>query len=160
MSLGTLRRTLEPAIRRVLHLYWRFARGMTLGVRAIVVNKSNQVFLVEHSYVTGWHLPGGGVEVGETVRESLDRELVEEGGITVLSEPALHGVFSNFASFPGDHITVFVVRHWQRRDDYRKLGEIAEARMFTRQSLPERTDPGTRARLAEIFDGTSPSSLW
>jgi hypothetical protein len=29
-ALGALRRKAEPAIRRVLHLYWRLSRGMTL----------------------------------------------------------------------------------------------------------------------------------
>src|SRR6202158_619064 len=64
MRLDCLRRGLEPAILRVLHLYWRLSRGMTLGVRAVVVDDLGRVFLVKHSYVTGWHLPGGGVEPG------------------------------------------------------------------------------------------------
>ena len=60
-----------------LHTYWRFARGMTLGVRAVVLNDQAQVFLIRHTYVSGWHLPGGGVETGETALESLTRELRE-----------------------------------------------------------------------------------
>jgi hypothetical protein len=81
-------------------------------------------------------------------------------GVTLTGAPTLHGVFSNFASFAGDHIAVFVVRHWQRRDDYRKRGEISETGMFALRSLPERTDPGTRARLAEIFDQAPLKPLW
>ncbi len=61
MNLQNLRKGFEPLLRRIFHLYWRFARGMTLGVRAVVLNGENRVFLVKHSYVTGWHLPGGGV---------------------------------------------------------------------------------------------------
>ncbi|HXO72628.1 MAG TPA: NUDIX domain-containing protein, partial [Bradyrhizobium sp.] len=87
MNLQTLRRTFEPALRRVFHLYWRFARGMTLGVRGVVLDGENRVFLVKHSYVSGWHLPGGGVEVGETFRQALQRELMEEGRIELLAEP-------------------------------------------------------------------------
>ena len=66
MTLQKLRKTFEPALRRIFHLYWRFARGMTLGVRAVVLDGDDRVFLVKHSYVAGWHLPGGGVEVGQT----------------------------------------------------------------------------------------------
>jgi ADP-ribose pyrophosphatase YjhB (NUDIX family) len=87
-----LRRRLEPALRRLFHLYWRFARGMTLGVRAVVIDGENRVFLVKHSYVSGWHLPGGGVETGETLREALTRELAEEGRIEPVDDPTLFGV--------------------------------------------------------------------
>jgi ADP-ribose pyrophosphatase YjhB (NUDIX family) len=152
--------TLARAINTVLRPLWRMRRGLTLGAQGAVIDGEGRVLLVRHSYRPGWWFPGGGVEWGETLDTALARELEEEVGVTLTGAPALHGIFSNFASFPGDHIAVFVVRHWQRRDDYRKLGEIAEARMFAWQSLPERTDPGTRARLAEIFDGASPSSLW
>src|SRR5258708_16926916 len=52
-SLETTRRALEPALRRVLHAYWRFARAMTLGVRALVIDGEGRGLLVKHSYVSG-----------------------------------------------------------------------------------------------------------
>jgi hypothetical protein len=57
MNWARVRKPLEPLLRRFFHLYWRFARGMTLGVRAVVVDRDDRVFLVQHSYVSGWHLP-------------------------------------------------------------------------------------------------------
>ena len=152
--------TLARAINSVLRPFWRLRRGLTLGAQGAVIDAEGRVLLVRHSYRPGWWFPGGGVEWGETLDTALARELEEEVGVTLTGPPALHGIFSNFASFPGDHIAVFVVRHWRRREDYRKRGEIAEAGMFAPAELPERTDPGTRARLAEIFDRASINSLW
>src|SRR6516225_10524765 len=93
MRKNSASRALGPVMRRALHLYWRFARGMTLGVRAVVLDGENRVFLVLHSYVAGWHLPGGGVEVGESILDGLKRELWEEGRIELVGQPALHGIF-------------------------------------------------------------------
>src|SRR3974390_2056559 len=74
-----LRTHLEPALRRLFHLYWRFARGMTLGVRAVVLDGENRVFLVKHSYVSGWHLPGGGVHAGAKPDGGGGPQLAERG---------------------------------------------------------------------------------
>ena len=139
---------------------WRMRRGMTLGAQGAVIDAEGRVLLVRHGYRPGWWFPGGGVEWGETLPIALARELAEEVGVTLTGAPEMHGVFSNFAHFPGDHIAVFVVRHWQRREEYFKFGEIAEARMFAWKDLPERVDPGTRARLAEIFDQAPLRALW
>src|SRR5258705_8147343 len=114
MTLQDLRKMSEPALRRVFHLYWRFARGMTLGVRAVVLDRDNRVFLVKHSYVSGWHLPGGGVEVGETFCDALKRELMEEGRIELSAEPELHGVFFNSYASRRDHVVVYVVMQFRQ----------------------------------------------
>src|SRR5262245_21632276 len=110
MAMEDVRRALEPAIRRCLHVFWRFSRGLTLGVRAVVIDGQGRVFLIRHSYVAGWHLPGGGVEAGETVLSALTRELAEEGNITLDEPPLLHGVFFNARVSRRDHVAVSVVR--------------------------------------------------
>jgi ADP-ribose pyrophosphatase YjhB (NUDIX family) len=156
MALDGLRHALEPAIRRVLHTYWRFARGLTLGVRAIVIDPQGRIFLVKHSYVAGWHLPGGGVEPGETVGEALDRERMEEGGIA----PVMHGVFFNSRVSRRDHVVVFVVRAFRQEGKPRHPAEIVDYGFFARDALPPDTTRGTRARLAELFDGAALSPRW
>ena len=67
-----------PRVRgRLFHLYFRLRRPMTLGVRGLVHNRADDtVFLIRHTYVPGWQLPGGGVEPGETMEEALGRELM------------------------------------------------------------------------------------
>jgi 8-oxo-dGTP pyrophosphatase MutT (NUDIX family) len=160
MNLQNLRPRLEPALRRVLHLYWRFARGMTLGVRAVVLDGETRVFLVKHTYVSGWHLPGGGVEVGESFRDALARELVEEGRIELSGEPELHGVFFNRHVSRRDHVAVYVVR------DFRQPGlpdpnrEIVACGFFAANALPHDTTEGTRLRIAEVLENSQPIPTW
>src|SRR5580698_3385671 len=83
----------ERLVLRFFQLFFLLTRPMTLGVRGIVIDAQTRVFLVRHTYIPGWHLPGGGVEAGETMLTSLARELAEEGNIAMEEEPALHGIF-------------------------------------------------------------------
>ena len=160
MNLQRLRTTLEPALRRVFHLYWRFARGMTLGVRAVVLDDADRVFLVKHSYVSGWHLPGGGVEVGETFREALARELVEEGRIELAGEPLLHGLFHNSHVSRRDHVAVYVVRQYSQDRLPEPNHEIVACGFFDAAAVPVDTTQGTRLRIAEVLEGRAPTATW
>src|SRR5437763_8940874 len=145
--------------RALLQPWFRLSRGTTLGVRAAVIDRENRVLLVRHSYAPGWLLPGGGVERGETVIEAVRRELREEGGIVVTGNPALHGVFSNEANFPGDHIVCFVIREFIRTP-WSPSAEIAAAQFFPVSALPPDATGGTLRRIAEIIEGASISAMW
>lgn len=160
MALQDLRKRLEPLLRRGFHLYWRIARGMTLGVRGIVLDDDNRVFLVRHSYVDGWHLPGGGVEVGETFLEALRRELVEEGRIELMDTPVLHGVFFNGHVSRRDHVAVYVVRQFRQDRLPAPNHEIVECGFYDAGALPVETTWGTRLRIAEVLHGAAPIATW
>jgi ADP-ribose pyrophosphatase YjhB (NUDIX family) len=142
----------------LLQPYHRQTRGLTLGTRTVVIHGAN-VLLVRHSYAPGWLFPGGGVERGEGLVEAALRELREEAGIMAEEEPRLHGVFLNDGNFPGDHIACFVVRKFGQQPMTKSL-EIAEARFFALDALPEDTTGGTRRRLREILDGGTPARDW
>jgi ADP-ribose pyrophosphatase YjhB (NUDIX family) len=143
-----------------LHTFWRFSRGMTLGVRGIVLDGENRVFLIRHTYVPGWHLPGGGVETGETAVHSLERELVEEACIRMEGAPDLAGVFFNNRASPRDHVLVYVIRRFTVLGPKQPDREIAEAGFFALDSLPEGTTAPTRRRLAEVLEGEPVQPLW
>jgi 8-oxo-dGTP pyrophosphatase MutT (NUDIX family) len=159
-ALQHLRKRLEPQLRRAFHLYWRIARGMTLGVRGVVLDGDGKVFLVRHSYVAGWHLPGGGVEVGETFLEALRRELVEEGRIELAGEPVLHGLFFNGHVSRRDHVAVYVVRQFRQDRLPEPNHEIVECGFYDAAALPAETTRGTRLRIAEVLDGAKPIATW
>jgi 8-oxo-dGTP pyrophosphatase MutT (NUDIX family) len=147
-------------LRRLLHQYWRFSRGMTLGVRAAVLDVKGQVLLVRHGYVRGWHFPGGGVEPGETIFDALRRELLEEGNVVLRGVPQLHGIFQNPAVSARDHFALFIVRDFEWMGQPAPGLEIREANFFPLADLPEGTSPGTKRRLDEIARGTAPAPTW
>ena len=159
-NIGKLRLKFEPLLRRLFHFYWWMARGMTLGVRGVVLDENNRVFLVEHGYVTGWHLPGGGVEVGETFLESLKRELFEEGCIETTGEPVLHGMFFNGHVSRRDHVAVYIIRQFRQVRIPEPNREIIATGFFDAAALPEGTTQGTRLRISEVLDGRAPITTW
>jgi 8-oxo-dGTP pyrophosphatase MutT (NUDIX family) len=133
---------------------------MTLGVRGLVLDGDNRVFLVKHSYVSGWHLPGGGVEVGETFSDALKRELMEEGRIELLGEPALHGVFLNSHVSLRDHVAVYVIRYFRQERLPEPNREIVACGFFDTAALPADTTAGTRQRIAEVLENREIIATW
>jgi len=160
MDMTRLRRALWPIIRPLLHFYWRWSRPATLGARAMVIDGRGRVFLVKHSYVDGWHLPGGGVEPGETMLAALARELAEEGNIELTAIPKLHALYFNKRASRRDHVALYVVRDFRQTALPKPNREIVEHGFFALGALPDDTTRATRARLAEVFDGVAVSELW
>ena len=160
MPLQRLRRALEPLIRRLMHVYWRFSRAATLGARAVVIDGQGRVFLVKHSYVAGWHLPGGGVETGETFLKALTRELAEEGNIAMTAPPVLHGMFFNQRASRRDHVALYIVREFRQDAPPQPNYEIIEHGFFAPDALPDGTSRASRARIAEVLGGAAVSEMW
>lgn len=146
--------------RRIMHLYFRLARPMTLGVRAAVLDTEGRVFLVRHTYVPGWHLPGGGVEAGETMLEALAKELREEAMIEPTGAPVLHGIFFNARYSRRDHVAVYVVREFRLLGDRKPDREIAECGFFPLDAMPDGITQSTRKRLAEIAGRADIAEHW
>ena len=133
---------------------------MTLGVRGVVLDEAGRVLLVEHSYVHGWWLPGGGVDRGETLADAVARELREEASVEPTSPPALVSIHSNEPRFRGDHVALFRIDHWRRIDQRPDPREIRDVRFFAPDALPDGATQGTRRRLAEALGGVAPDAMW
>jgi len=162
MKEDVFRQTGWPGFRaKLFHSYFLLSRPMTFGVRAVVHNRSeHKILLVRHTYVPGWHLPGGGVEKGETAFQALARELAEEGNIQLVASPLLRSLHFNRHASPRDHVALFLVEDFRQHATKIADHEIAESGFFAMDDLPEMTTPGTRRQLAESFEGAPVSEYW
>ena len=160
MAISAARQALEPVLRRIFHLYWRVSRGMTLGVRGLVLDAQGRVFLVKHSYVSGWHLPGGGVEPGETIWQALERELREEGNIELTDKPLFHGFYFNGHVSDRDHVALFIVRAFRQSAPPQPDHEIIAHGFYAPDALPDGTSTATRTRIAEALSGAPVQDRW
>lgn len=147
-------------VQRLIHATALWTRPMTLGVRAIVIDEQDRILLVQHSYVPGWHLPGGAVEPGETTLDAVRRETREECGIEIRGHPLLHGVFFNAAASRRDHVVVYVVRCFGPTKRPISGWEIVGTGFFAASDLPPGTTRSTRARIREALEGTQPLAEW
>jgi ADP-ribose pyrophosphatase YjhB (NUDIX family) len=144
----------------LFHRWFLLTRAMTLGVRAVVLDADGRVLLVEHTYVPGWHLPGGGVEIGEALADALIKELKEEAGITLTGAARLHGIFQNSRASRRDHVAVYVVRDFAWNGPPAPNREIKAANFFALSDLPASTSPAVHRRLSEVLDGTPIVATW
>lgn len=140
-------------LNRLLYLgfkiYCFIFRPVRMGVRVLML-QDDKVWLVRHTYIRGWFLPGGGLKRGETLEGAARREAFEETGAQ-LGAVSLMGAYTNFVQWKTDHTIVFICK------DFSITGspdsEIAEMRAFPLDELPEDVFSSHRLRLDEVRAG-------
>jgi len=130
-------------------IYCFLFRPVRMGVRVAMV-RDGSAWLVRHTYLGGWFLPGGGLERGETLEDAARREAREETG-AALNEVTMLGVFTSFIQWKTDHTVVFLCEDFSITGD--PDGEIAEARAFPLTALPDDLHPPHCRLLERYRDG-------
>ena len=153
------KRVVEPYARPFFFAHSRMTRGKTLGVRGLVLDEQKRVLLIEHTYVEGWWLPGGGVDGGETSHDAVARELREEAGVNPIEIPKLLSVHSNERFFPGDHVLLFRIDRWEPCERASQ-GEIKNVDFFAIDDLPATINTGSLHRIQETLMGFPVDPLW
>jgi ADP-ribose pyrophosphatase YjhB (NUDIX family) len=144
---------------RVMHFCFFIIRGMTVGVRAACFDDQGRIFLVRHTYIRGWHMPGGGLDRDETVRQGIAKELREEGNLEMTAPPELLHVYYNRRTSRRDHVVFFRCQVRQTAPKIRDR-EIAESGFFTLDNLPQGTTSATLRRLSEMAGEAEFDDLW
>jgi 8-oxo-dGTP diphosphatase len=130
------------------------ARGPVLTADVLITPEdgSRRLVLIRRKHPPpGWALPGGHVEVGETVEQAAAREALEETGLTVRLVRQFH-VYSDPRRDPRRH-TVSVVFLGRASGEPSGSDDAAEAAWFAHDSLPTEIAFDHAQILQDFFSG-------
>jgi len=139
--------TLEPDITHAL--------GIRASVSAVIFDRRGRLLLQQRSDGGQWGLPGGSVEVGESLAAAVQREVKEETGLVidvrrvvgVYSDPALQVV-----RYPTGHVWHYVNVCYECRARSGVLttcDETLDLRYFPPRRLPPTLLPNHRVRIRD-----------
>jgi len=116
-----------------------------IGVYALIFHEG-LVLLAHRRDIDWWNLPGGGMELEETVDEAVCREVREETGLEVEVEQ-LVGVYSK----PQKQEVVLTFRCHVIGGTLQATEESRECRYFAPNALPGNTLPKHRQRVVDAL---------
>ncbi|MDA3885582.1 MAG: NUDIX domain-containing protein [Candidatus Delongbacteria bacterium] len=113
------------------------------GARAIIRNDNGEVLLIKRKDTGRWGMPAGAAELGDSVTDTLKREVLEETGLRVISFKPL-AIYTNpkysFEYPNGDKIQmfalVFLVDEWEG-DLLSETDETLDIGFFSLNDLPD-----------------------
>lgn len=131
---------------------------ISVGATILVVNENREILFQHRSDTFDWGLPGGSMELGETLEEVASRELKEETGL-LASEFELIGVFSGprfYFRYPNGDETYSVINLFRAIDVSGKLemndGESIDLQYFSKDNLPDNIEKRAKELLESLGD--------
>ena len=130
-------------------------RRPVVGIAAAARTADGRWLLIRRGDTGDWALPGGTLEWGETLRESIERELLEEAGARVERLGSLSGVYSAPNRDPRFHAVTVVVRAQVTEPMQPPANslEIRDVRLFADDALPDRIGMGMADMISDARNG-------
>ncbi len=131
-------------------------RRPVVGIVAAARTPDGRWLLIRRADTGLWALPGGTLEWGETLRSSIERELLEETGCRVERVGALAGVYSEpnrDLRFHAVTVVVYAEVTLPERAPINAL-EIREVGLFETNQLPKDLSHGMSDILEHALKGT------
>ena len=130
------------------------------GTNGFLLNDSGEVLMQRRADNGYWGLPGGGVDVGESVEQGAVREVLEETGLHVTAG-RLIGIYSDpkhytIMSYPQGRVIQYVIMLFECTYVSGKLAvshESTEIGYFPPDALPENTLLSHRIRIQDALAG-------
>ncbi|WP_078433690.1 NUDIX hydrolase [Metabacillus halosaccharovorans] len=131
---------------------------ISVGATILVINEKKEILFQHRSDTLDWGLPGGSMELRETLEEVASRELKEETGL-IANRFELIGVFSGpryYFRYPNGDETYSVINLYRAIDVSGKLemndGESINLEYFSKDNLPENIEKRAKALIDSLGD--------
>jgi 8-oxo-dGTP diphosphatase len=133
-------------------------RRPVVGIVAAGRTRDGRWLLVRRGDTGKWALPGGTLEWGETLRDSVVREVAEEAGVTHCVPGRLVGVYSRPDRDPRFHGVTVVVECEVGEPSHPPVNplEITEVKLFAPSELPSQLAFGMQDMVAAAVDRREP----
>jgi 8-oxo-dGTP pyrophosphatase MutT (NUDIX family) len=145
--------------------YGGTASSLRVSATAFIRDEFGRVLLQQRSDNGFWNLPGGGLELGESVAEACVREVREETGL-IVEIVRLIGVYSapkiTTMSYPDGRVIQYITSLFECRMTGGKLEVDAESlalEWFDPQKLPKPFSPNHIPRLQDALAGQT-AAFW
>lgn len=141
--------------------YWQRIR-QAVGKETVIIPSAagaiiqeSKILLVRHTLRKKWQIPGGLQEIGESIQQTVQREIKEELGLD-LQTGALISVYSQpkwIIEFPDEsklqQLLFFFLMEGEISQVKMQTSEVADYRFFAPDEIPEDTSECCKQKVAD-----------
>lgn len=121
----------------------------SVSVAGVVVNERNEVLVIKRRDNGQWEPPGGILELGETFEQGVQREVLEETGVSITID-RLTGVYKNMAR----GIVALVFRCTPVAGIPTSTPEATAVQWAPLPAISDAMDPAYAVRIADAFEAS------